>query len=610
MATTATRVVAVGLTLLALLPSALWLGIGYAVQSERLHTLADAVRWTIQQRGRGEPGQPPSGVRALHGWATYGDADMRVALQDERSESVEAAGTTPAWPTISSTLRLERPLGSVAVVSTERSLRPLLAQTAIIALASFAAMFALWWLVLMRPMGALRRAEVRMRTLATIDSLTGLLNREGMRRRMQRALDAPRGGHVTLGVLMIDIDRFRLINDSLGQETGDQLLRGVADRIRAVTRDGDSVARLSGDHFVVQVEGVSGSQALCAMARNLLRAFETPYSLAGRNVLATLSIGIAVAEDEKSSVDSLLHTAAVALRAAQLEGGNRFRTYAPSMDEDAQRRLDIEQRLRAALSGEQFRLVYQPIVDARSRKVVAVEALLRWDDPERGLISPGDFIPVLDQTDLIVPVGDWVLRQACKQVAKWRHGHRQRLMVSVNLSPRQFAEADFLDKLSAVLRETGLPPNRLQLEVTEGLLLDPTPEVLQKVDALTTLGVRLAVDDFGMGYSSLLYLKRFRLHTLKIDRMFVRDIASQQQDLAIVRAIIDLGHGLGMSVTAEGVETEEQAHELRRLGCDTLQGYLFARPQAADALALTSVEATPVLEPAPLEPPAPALPVS
>jgi EAL domain-containing protein (putative c-di-GMP-specific phosphodiesterase class I) len=218
---------------------------------------------------------------------------------------------------------------------------------------------------------------------------------------------------------------------------------------------------------------------------------------------------------------------------------------------------------------------------------------------------------MLEQTDLIVPVGDWVLRQACLQAAQWARAGRPKLIVSVNLSPRQFGEPEFLDKLSAVLRDTGLPPERLQLEVTEGLLLDPTPEVLQRVDGLAAMGVRLAVDDFGMGYSSLLYLKRFRLHTLKIDQLFVRDIVSQQQDLAIVRAIIDLGHGLGLTVTAEGVETEEQAHELRRLGCDTLQGYLFARPQLAEDVSMSSIEATPVmLETAPEEPPVPALPAT
>lgn len=603
--------VTIGLTLLALLPPLLWISIGYAVQKERLRALTDAVAWTIEQQGGASPVESVGSTRALHGWAALVDVDAKVTLRDGLDGVVGAAGSLAEWPTISTRLTLERPRDNVAVVDAERSLRPLLAEAAIVGLVSCIVMFTLWWLALLRPVSALRRAEGRMRSLATIDALTGLLNREGLRRRLQRALDGSRRETVTLGVLMIDIDRFRLVNESLGQEVGDQLLRGVGDRIHAVTRDGDGVARLNGDQFVVQVEDISDSQALGAMARNLLRAFEAPYSLAGRDMVITLSIGVAVAEGEGASVDALLHNAGVALRVAQLEGGNRYRVYSPSMDEDTQRRLDVEQLLRVALSRDQFRLVYQPIVDAQSRRVVAVEALLRWDDPERGLIPPGEFIPVLEQTDLMVPVGDWVLRQACSQVASWAGVRRPNLVVSVNLSPRQFAEADFLAKMSAVLRETGLPPQRLQLEVTEGLLLDPTPDVLQKVDALIAMGVRLAVDDFGMGYSSLLYLKRFRLHTLKVDRAFVRDIVSQQQDLAIVRAIIDLGHGLGMKVTAEGVETEEQAHELRRLGCDTLQGYLFARPQLPDPKLISSIEEAALpAQAAPEERLAPALPAA
>ena len=604
------RVVAVGLVLLALLPPLLWISIGYAVQSERLHALTDAAAWTVEQAGASRL-QSALNAQALHGWGKDGNSNARVTLRDELDRVVDAAGSSPGWPTISERLRLQRVQDNVAVIDAERSLRPLLAETAVVALVSCTAIFALWWFALMRPVSALKRAEGRMRSQATIDTVTGLLNREGLRRRLQRALEGQRRPQTTLGVLMIDIDRFRVINESLGQEVGDQLLRGVGDRIRAVTRDGDSAARVTGDQFVVQVEGISGSQALAAMARNLLRAFEVPYSLGGRDVVITLSIGVAIAADERNTVDALLHSAGIALRVAQVEGGNRYRVYLPSMDEDMQRRLDIEQRLRGALAAGQFRLLYQPIVGAGTRRVEAVEALLRWDDPGRGVVSPAEFIPVLEQTDLIVPVGDWVLREACLQAARWARAGRPKLVVSVNLSPRQFGEPEFLDKLSAVLRETGLPPDRLQLEVTEGLLLDPTPEVLQRVDGLAEMGIRLAVDDFGMGYSSLLYLKRFRLRTLKIDQLFVRDIVSQQQDLAIVRAIIDLGHGLGLTVTAEGVETEEQAHELRRLGCDTLQGYLFARPQLAEAVSISSIEATQLaLEAAPEERPAPALPAT
>ena len=255
------------------------------------------------------------------------------------------------------------------------------------------------------------------------------------------------------------------------------------------------------------------------------------------------------------------------------------------MEADHRQRLDLDLRLRRALERGEFFLVYQPIVDAEGHGIVAVEALLRWADPERGVISPADFIPLLEQSGLIVPVGRWTMHEACRRGRAWIDKGAEDLVMSVNVSPRQFAEPDFVQTVAAVLAETGLPRGHLQLEVTEGLLLEPTPQTLHKIDALVAAGVRLAVDDFGMGYSSLAYLKRFPLHALKIDRMFVRDLPEQRQDAAIVRAIVDLGHGLGLHVTAEGVEDADQFHELRRLGCDSMQGYLFARPVAASEVA-------------------------
>ena len=255
-------------------------------------------------------------------------------------------------------------------------------------------------------------------------------------------------------------------------------------------------------------------------------------------------------------------------------------------EHNTQQRLALDLRLRHALQRGEFFLVYQPIVDADGSDIVAVEALLRWADPERGVVSPADFIPVLEQTGLIVEAGRWVLHEACRQGRAWLADGARELVLSVNVSPRQFAEPEFVDTVTAVLAATGFPAAQLQLEVTEGLLLEPSPQSLQKIDALVARGVRLAVDDFGMGYSSLAYLKRFPLHTLKIDRLFVRDLPLARRDAAIVRAIVDLGHGLGLQVTAEGVETADQFHELRRLGCDSMQGYLFARPASAAAMAL------------------------
>ena len=355
----------------------------------------------------------------------------------------------------------------------------------------------------------------------------------------------------------------------------------MAERIRSVTRESDIVARLGADQFVVQAEAAAGAHALGAMARNVLRAADEPLRVAGRDMVAPLSIGIALAGDHADDVDGLLKCADAAMRAAKAAGGARFCVYEPEMEADHRQRLDLDLRLRHALERDEFFLVYQPIVGAGGRGIVAVEALLRWADPVRGVISPVDFIPLLEQTGQIVPVGRWTLREACRRGRSWIAGGAEDLLLSVNVSPRQFAEPDFVQMVVAVLAETGLPSGHLQLEVTEGLLLEPTPQTLQKIDALVAAGVRLAVDDFGMGYSSLAYLKRFPLHALKIDRMFVRDLPQARHDAAIVRAIIDLGHGLGLTITAEGVETANQFHELRRLGCDTMQGYLSARPTTA-----------------------------
>ena len=455
------------------------------------------------------------------------------------------------------------------------------ASVAAVGLGSAALAFALWAFVLRRPVRALQQAERRMRTFAKRDALTGLPNRDGLRLALERALVHWRGTRRSVGVLIIDVDRFRMINDSLGPAAGDQFLCSVAARIRAVVRDADVVARLGVDQFVVQVEGVSGLQALNVMARNLLRALAPAHTVGGRETVATASIGIALAGEQAEDPDSLLQCAEVAMRAAKGAGGARFRSYELAMQAGDEQRLDMERSLRAALRDSAFTLAFQPIMDETGQRVAAVEALMRWTDPVHGAVSPAHFIPLLEQTGMIVEAGTWVLRQACRHALGWR-GRAGQPVLSVNVSPRQFAENRFVQTVQDVLAETGLPARRLQLEVTEGLLLDPSAETLRKIDQLAGLGVRLAVDDFGMGYSSLAYLKTFQLHTLKIDRMFVRDMTLSGRDAAIVRAIIDLGHGLGLHVTAEGVETAEQFEALYALGCDSLQGFFFARPVSAD----------------------------
>lgn len=583
----ATRVVLALLAMLAVLPPLATLSAAVLVERHQARDTARAMAALAQARFDGDAAAalaaPSQLLQALPlevagEWRGLVDATGSV-----RAEHGEAAHRLEPVTRVELPIELGgRTVGRLVV---ERSLRAAFAWALLAALLCSAAAWGVWRAAFSAPMDALRDAEGRWRSFARRDTLTGLLNRDGLRNRLARALERSRGSERGIGVLLIDVDRFRMINDSLGQPAGDQLLLAVAERIRAVTRESDTIARLGADQFVIQVEAVANVQALTAMARNVLRATDAPLRVADRDTVAPLSIGVALSGQHADDVDSLLKCADAAMRSAKAAGGARFCLYEPAMEADNRQRLDLDLRLRHALERDEFFLVFQPIVDGSSGGIVAVEALLRWADPERGVISPADFIPVLEQTGLIVPVGLWTLREACRRGRAWIALGARDLVLSVNVSPRQFAEPDFVQTVAAVLEETGMPCGHLQLEVTEGLLLEPTPQSLQKIDALVAAGVRLAVDDFGMGYSSLAYLKRFPLHTLKIDRMFVRDLPQARQDAAIVRAIVDLGHGLGLHLTAEGVETADQFHELRRLGCDSMQGYLFARPTSAAEMA-------------------------
>lgn len=461
----------------------------------------------------------------------------------------------------------------------EAALARLLPGAALVGLGAAALALLLWFGLVRHHVLALGRAEQYWRTTALVDPLTGLSNRDGLRARLQNLMPArrrPRSGQTA--VLVIDLDRFRLVNDSLGQAEGDALLRAVAARLAALTGPRDVAARLGADQFALLCPTVQGAPAAAAVARNALRALQGPLGPTGRTTLLSASIGVALADGETESPDALLTRAEAALRAAKTNGGSQFRIYEASMHIDAERRLSTEVRLRGALKAGQFRLVYQPVMAVNGVDVVAVEALLRWHDPQHGIVPPAEFIPVLEQSGLIADVGRWVLEEACRRAARWQHGSGPPPVLSVNVSPLQFAQADFVVSVQRALAHAGLPACQLQLEVTEGLLLDPTAQTLQKINELADAGIKLAIDDFGMGYSSLAYLRRFRLHTLKIDREFVRDATGGSREAAIVRAIVELGHALGLQVTAEGVETEAQHALLAALGCDTLQGFLFMRP--------------------------------
>jgi diguanylate cyclase (GGDEF)-like protein len=585
MAVSTTRLLTAGLVALALLPPLLTLAAGVVTERHDAQAAAQSIAWACEQLGSTAD---RARLTALLDTGKRGDARWSE-LVGRDGAVLASGGDVQARDGLAITASIElRGPGPVAAVRVGEALHEALALAALVALLSCGTALWVWNRVVKRSMGALRKAEGRLRSISVVDPLTGLFNRAGLHQRLQRALAAARQPNRCSAVLLIDLDRFRLINESLGQAAGDQLLRAVAERVRGVLRPGDSAARLGGDQFVVHTEALAGEQAAAVMARNLLRAIEPALTIAlpagQREALVTVSIGIAFADDGVDGPDPLLAHADAAMRAAKAGGGGRFRVFEPSMLVDHQQRLELDVALRRALHAGEFALAFQPIVDTAVGRITAVEALLRWNDPQRGLVSPGEFIPVLEQTGLIVPVGQWVLREACRRMQSWVAQGAAPVTLSVNVSPMQFAETDFVQDVLAALDFTGFPAWLLQLEVTEGLLLDPTPESLHKMDALVDAGVRLAVDDFGVGYSSLAYLKRFRLHALKIDRMFVRDVPADRRGSAIVRAIVELAHALELQVTAEGVETEDQREALHAMGCDSLQGFLLARPQPPEAM--------------------------
>jgi diguanylate cyclase (GGDEF)-like protein len=595
------RLLLIGLVALALLPPLFTAFAGVLLERHEAQAVANSLAWTIGRHradARGEPLQSllASGAMSTQQWRQALAADGSVLAEAGHADASSAL-------LISATVPVTGP-GPVAAIRVRQPLLDVLWGTALATVLSLGATLSTWLLVVRHSVGALRKAEGRLRSINVIDPLTGLLNRAGLRQRLQRGLDgAGQAGARRVGVLLIDLDRFRLINESLGQRAGDQLLRAVAARVRGVLHGGDAAARLGGDQFVICSSTLAGAQAASMMARNLLRAIEPALVIAQRQTQVSVSIGIALAgiEAEGDTADQLLACADAAMRAAKSGGGGRYRVFEASMVVNTQKQLELDMALRRALQAGEFELAYQPIMDADGASIGAVEALLRWNDPSRGVVSPADFIPVLEQTGLIVPVGQWVLREACKRVQGWMKQGAMPVTLSVNVSPIQFAEPDFVRHVLMALEATGFPAQQLQLEVTEGLLLDPTPDSLRKMDALVDAGVRLAVDDFGMGYSSLAYLKRFRLHSLKIDRMFVRDVPKLKQDTAIVRAIVELAHALELHVTAEGVETADQHEALRALGCDSMQGFLFARPMPSEAMRerLLLDQALDVAEPAP-----------
>jgi diguanylate cyclase (GGDEF)-like protein/PAS domain S-box-containing protein len=429
-----------------------------------------------------------------------------------------------------------------------------------------------------------KQAEAELHRLAYYDNLTGLPNRALFNDRLHVALsDARRHGRF-VALMLLDLDRFKVINDTMGHETGDALLREVGNRLRHGMRDGDTVCRLGGDEFALVFADIAEMQHVGQLAQNVLGQFAAPALINGREIFTGASIGVALYPTDTEDADSLLKFADSAMYHAKEGGRSAYQFYSAEMTARVQGRLRLETDLRRALDKQEFFLEYQPQVDARDGRITGVEALLRWRGPDGSLIAPAEFISVAEDTGLIVPIGKWVLAAACAQLRQWHEAGHAGLTLSVNVAPRQFRDPRFLDTVRQAIVEAGIPPLALELEITESILLEHSADTRKTLDALKAIGVFLAIDDFGTGYSSLSYLKRFPIDRVKIDQSFVRDLATDKDDLAIVRAIIALARALRLAVIAEGVETAEQLELLRREDCHDYQGYLFARAMDAGSL--------------------------
>jgi diguanylate cyclase (GGDEF)-like protein len=421
-----------------------------------------------------------------------------------------------------------------------------------------------------------RRAEAKIEYMAHHDALTDLPNRLQLYEQLRQLLARTRQG-LHVAVFCLDLDRFKDVNDAHGHAVGDLLLKAVADRLRQCVRDADLVARLGGDEFAIMQAGASQPTDATSLASRLIEVIGAPYELGGEQVTVDLSIGIALAPGDGLDPEQLLKNADMALYRAKSDGHGLYRFFEPEMDARMQARRKLEIDLRKAIANGEFELFYQPLVDMKTEYVTGFEALIRWHHPERGMIPPLDFIAVAEETGLIVPIGDWVLRQACAEAATWPSN----VKIAVNLSPIQFKNKILLPSVVSALAASGLSPNRLELEITESVLLQDSGATLAVLHELRGLGVRISMDDFGTGYSSLSYLRKFPFDKIKIDQSFIFDMSNHDDSLAIVRAVIAMGSGLGIATTAEGVETAEQFKQLKLEGCTEVQGYLFSPPRPA-----------------------------
>ena len=429
------------------------------------------------------------------------------------------------------------------------------------------------------------RAEEQVRHMANHDALTQLPNRMLLHDRIGQAITQSQRNRDVLALLFIDLDRFKLVNDSLGHAVGDRLLQAVAERLAACVRVSDTIARIGGDEFVVLLCGLAQPEDARQVAQKVLESLAEPVTIDGQELKTTPSIGICAYPHDGDDVETLMRNADTAMYYAKQMGRNNCQFFTQAMNDAAQQRLQMENDLRHAVERGEFILHFQPLINLKSGAITGFEALVRWQHPQRGMIPPSEFIMAAEETGLIGPLGEWVLREACARGRAWDDAGYPPLQAMVNCSAQQFRRESFVAIVHRALGETGFPAARLELELTESVILERSEEVIACFKALDDMGVGISIDDFGTGYSSLSYLKRLAIHQLKIDQSFVRDISSDPEDAAIVSAIIAIAHSLGLQVVAEGVETAEQLAFLRSLGCDMAQGYLFSKPLPADEFA-------------------------
>ena len=424
------------------------------------------------------------------------------------------------------------------------------------------------------------QAQQEIRQLAYFDTLTGLPNRQLFRERCRDVLAHETQGSV--GLLVLDLDRFKGVNDSFGHEVGDQLLKAVSERLANFLQKGEILARLGPDEFAIVSREIDSPESLSKLAEKILLGLSEPYHLEQEPLYCSASVGLALSPIDGDNVDSLLKHAGIALHKSKEQGTGSFQFYSPEMNRLARERLAMETHLRQAIERQELHLHYQPQIDLASGQVVAMEALLRWESPAFGSVPPSRFIPVAEDSGLILPIGEWVLEVASRQARQWHEAGFADLRIAVNISARQFKQADFIERLDSILQSTGLDPRHLEVELTESIVMERSEATLLTLTDLKVRGIKLAIDDFGTGYSMLSYLKYFPIDRIKIDRSFVRDITVDSDDAAITAAIIAMAHSLNLKVLAEGVETEAQLEFLRRCGCEEVQGYYFNRPQPVD----------------------------